>query len=291
MKHISLPKKFSVEDIIPGSHAKVIIEPCFPGYGMTLGNTLRRVLLSSLAGGAVTAVKIKGVQHEFSSLADVSDDILEIILNLKQLRIRMFTDEPVTLKLQAKGEGKVTAAAIESSSDAEVVNTDLLITTINDDKRELDMELTVQKGIGYVPTEEQGKGKGEIGLILTDAIFTPIINVGLSVEATRVGQKTDYDKLVLDILTDGSIAPADAVQKAAEILTNQFTWIMAGGGNNDLEEVDVEAPVAEVEAPMTIDEAEEIIEKAESATETDGEAESEADDKPKKRGRPKKNDE
>lgn len=284
MRHISLPKKFTVEESVPGKKARVIIEPCFPGYGLTIGNTLRRVLLSSLPGGAVTAVKINGVQHEFSALADISDDVLEIILNLKLLRVRVYGDEPVVLKLSAKGEGKVTGANVETSADAEVINKDLYITTINDKSKSLEMELTVAKGVGYVPTEDQGKGKGEIGVILIDSIFTPVVNVGLSIEATRVGQKTDYDKVILDIETDGTISPEEAVKKSAEIIVNQFTWVMEGG-SMDVEEVDIEAPVV---IPEAISMAEAMEPSEEVAIDDEGDEDGE--DKPKKRGRPKKGD-
>ncbi len=285
LKHIPLPKKFVSEEIEAGKHAKVVIEPCFPGYGLTLGNALRRTILSSLPGGSITAVKIKGVKHEFSSLENVPEDMLEVILNLKTLRFKVYSEEPVILHLKSSGKKKVTGADIENSLDAEVVNTEAVIATLTDDNASMEMELTVAKGIGYVPVEEQERDKGELGVIATDSIFTPVINVGLSIEATRVGKKTDYDKLILDIETDGTISPADAVKKAAEILTNQFTWIMEGGAR-DIEEVNIEEPVIlaeeiaeekaeEVAATETIEEeAEEILEGEVAA--------------PKRRGRPKK---
>lgn len=287
LKHIPLPKKFIIEEIEADKHAKVIIEPCFPGYGLTLGNALRRTILSSLPGGAVTAVKIKGVKHEFSAMENVPEDVLEIILNLKTLRFKVFSDEPVTLTLKSVGKKKVTGADIITSLDAEIVNKETVIATLTDDKAEMEMELIVSKGIGYVPVEEQERGKGEIGVIAIDSIFTPVISVGLSVEATRVGQKTDYDKLILDVLTDGTITPEDAVKKAAEILTNQFTWIMEGGAR-DLEEIDIEEPVIlpEIEAE---EKAEEVLEET-----IEEEAKEIMEDEvvaPKKRGRPKKNEE
>lgn len=287
MKHIPLPKKFYAEEITEGKHAKVVIEPCFPGYGLTLGNALRRTILSSLPGGAVTAVKIKGVKHEFSSLENVPEDVLEIILALKTLRFKVYSEEPAVLKLSAKGKGKVTAADIEKSLDAEVINPEALIANLTDDSAAIEMELTVAKGIGYVPVEEQERGKGEIGNIAVDSIFTPVINVGLSVEATRVGQKTDYDKLVLDITTDGTINPIDAVKKAAEILTNQFNWIMEGGAR-EMEEIDVEAPVILPEAAAE-EKAEEVLEETPLGEEAKEVIEEEtAAVQPKKRGRPKK---
>jgi DNA-directed RNA polymerase subunit alpha len=279
MKHISLPKKFIVEEEEKGKKGKVIIEPCFPGYGMTLGNALRRVLLSSLPGGAVTAAKIEGVQHEFSTIDNVSEDIVEVMLNLKQLRVKVHIDEPVVLKISKKGEGKVTAGDIETSSDAEIINKDQIIATLNSKDAKFDMEITVAKGIGYVPSEEQkdSKEKGEIGVVLVDSIFTPVVNVGLDVEATRVGQKVDYDKIVLDVETDGTITPEEAVQKAAEILASQFSWIMEGG-RVEMEEVDIEAPVEVPEKEEVEEEVEEapVVEEAETKEE-EVEAEAEAE--------------
>ncbi|HNZ73527.1 MAG TPA: DNA-directed RNA polymerase subunit alpha [bacterium] len=286
MKNISLPKKFIVEEVDKGKKAKVIIEPCFPGYGLTLGTALRRVLLSSLPGGAVTAVKIKGVQHEFSTINQVTEDVVNIILNLKKLRVKMHTDEPVVLKLKVKGEKVVTGADIEPSADAEIINKNEVIATLNDKDGDLEMEITVAKGIGYVPVEEreESKEKGEIGLILVDSIFTPVLNVGLEVGTTRVGQKVDYDKIILDIETDGTIDPESAVQKAAEILVNQFSWLMEGG-REEIPEVDLEAPVA-IPEPV---EAELVSAQPELEEEIAQEMVA-AEDKPKKRGRPKKVD-
>jgi len=284
LKNISLPKKFIVEESVKGKKARVIIEPCYPGYGVTLGNALRRVMLSSLPGGAIMAVKIKGAQHEFSTIENVTEDVVEIILNLKQLNVRVYGDEPVTLQLKAKGEKKVTAADIEATSDAEIINKDLHIATINDKDTELAMEIVVTKGIGYVPVEEQvkNKEKAEIGMILVDSIFTPVVKVSLNVEATRVGQKVDYDKIVLDIETDGTLSPEEAVQKAAEILVNQFSWILEGG-RQEIEPVDIEAPVV-------LPEKEELVVAASKESETEEEVAvpEVIEEKPKKRGRPKK---
>jgi len=264
MKHISLPKKFIVEEEEKGKKAKIVIEPCFPGYGTTLGNALRRVLLSSLPGGAVTAMKIDGVQHEFSAIENISEDVVEIMLNLKNLKVKVHVEEPVILKLSAKGEGKVTAGDIEISSDAEIINKDQVIATLNGKDAKLNMEITVAKGVGYTPSEDQGNGKekGEIGLILVDSIFTPVLNVGMNIESTRVGQKVDYDKIIFDIETDGSITPEEAMQKAAEILTNQFSWILEGG-RVEMEAVDIEAPVEIPEKNEEVDN-EEPVSKEES---------------------------
>jgi len=291
MKTISLPKKFLVEEVEKDTKAKIVIEPCFPGYGLTLGNALRRVLLSSLAGGAVSAVRIKGVQHEFSAIENVSEDVVDIILNLKHLKVKVYTDEPVTLHLKARGEKKATGADIEKNADAEVMSKDLVIATLNDKDAELDMEIVVEKGIGYVPTEERGKDKAEIGYILVDSVYTPVLSVGLELEETRVGKKTDYDKITLNIETDGTVSPEEAVKKAAEILTNQFSWIMEGGAK-EIEEIDVEAEVIlpekpeEPEAEAVKEEAAEAEVAAEEPEAT--EATEEEAPKAKKRGRPKK---
>ena len=289
LKHIPLPKRFITDEIESGKKAKVIIEPCFPGYGLTLGNALRRVMLSSLPGGAITAVKIKGVKHEFSTLENVPEDILELILNLKNVRFKVYSDEPVVLTLKAEGKGKVTVKDIEKSLDAEPIDNGVVIATLTDENAKMEMEFTVVKGIGYLPVEEQERDKGEIGLITVDAIFTPVLNVGLQVEATRVGQKTDYDKIVLEVETDGTITPEDAVKKAAEILTNQFTWIMEGG-LRVIEEVDITALPPEFVPEVTETESAEVEvdEETKEATEDEEVSEEVSEEKPKKRGRPKK---
>lgn len=287
MKNISLPKKFLVEEEEKGRVAKVIIEPCFPGYGLTLGNALRRVMLSSLPGGAVTAVKIKGVNHEFSTLKNISEDVVEIILNLKKLRVKVYGDEPVVLRLKAKGEKAVTGADIETSADAEIINKNQHLATLNSKDAELEMELTVAKGIGYVPTEERDKSKDktEIGFILVDSIFTPVIKIGLEVVATRVGQRTDYDKIIFNIETDGTINPEDAVKKAAEILINQFSWVV-GGAQEEVAEVDIEAPVDEAKyRPEAVATEEAVITETATIKPT---AEDKETEPAKKRGRPKK---
>jgi DNA-directed RNA polymerase subunit alpha len=272
--NISLPKTIEVEEVEKGTKSQVVIEPCFPGYGMTLGNALRRVLLSSLPGGAITAVKIKGVQHEFSTIDNVTEDVVDIVLNLKQLQVKVHSDEPVSLKLKIKGEQKVTAGDFEASSDAEVTNKSLVIATLNDKDAELDMEITVARGIGYVPTEDQVVAEKEIGLILVDSIFTPVINVGLKVEPTRVGKRTDYDKIILDIETDGTISPEQAVLKSAEILSGQFEWILKGGEEEVLE-IDLEKPVEEELAK----ESKVIEEVVEDETEAEDEVDVESDKK------------
>lgn len=201
------------------------IEPLHHGYGTTIGNALRRVLLSSLPGAAVTAMKIKGAQHEFSALNGVKEDVLDIMLNLKKLRMKVHTEEPVVLKLSAKKEGEVTAADIEPNADVEIVNPELVIATLTDKSAGLEMEITVSRGRGFLPTEEREEAPTEIGVIAIDAMFSPVRTVGLKVENTRVGEITNYDKLLMTIVTDGSITPQEAVEQATKILLNHFTWV------------------------------------------------------------------
>ena len=205
--------------------ATLTIEPLHHGYGTTVGNALRRVLLSSLPGAAVTAVKIKGVQHEFQAVTGVKEDVLDIILNLKQLRMTVHADESVTLKLTKKGEGAVTAADIENNADVEIANQDLVLATITSAATTLDMEITVSRGRGFLPTEEREHISADIGVIAIDALFSPVRQVSLKVENTRVGDITNYDKLIMNIETDGTIVPADALEQATKILINHFTWM------------------------------------------------------------------
>ena len=201
------------------------ISPLYPGYGMTVGNTLRRVLLSSLEGASVTSVKIKGVDHEFSTITGILEDVVDIILNLKKVRFKVFKDEPVTLTLNAKGEGEITAADITATADVEVVNPEQHIATITDKKTELDAEITVEKGIGYVPVEQRQKEKLSIGKIAVDGIFTPVRGVNFTVENIRVGQRTDYNKVLLEVETDGSISPESALRSACQIVIEHFNII------------------------------------------------------------------
>ncbi|RLF36175.1 MAG: DNA-directed RNA polymerase subunit alpha [Thermoplasmata archaeon] len=198
------------------------IENCYPGYGMTLGNALRRVLLSSLPGAAIVGVKIKGVNHEFSTIPHVLEDVIQIILNLKQIRFKLYTDEPVKLTLKAKGEKEVKASDIKLTSDVEIVNKDAHIATLTDKKAELEMEIEVEKGLGYVPVEQRKKEKLSVGYIAVDAIFSPIKKVNYEIENMRVGDRTDFNRLKVDIETDGSITPEEAFQKAVNILVDCF---------------------------------------------------------------------
>jgi len=198
------------------------IEGLYPGYGVTLGNALRRVLLSSLPGAAVTGVKINGVHHEFSTIPYVMEDVIEIILNLRQIRFKMHVEQPAKLSLRAKGEKTVKAGDIKTTSDIEIINKDLVIANLTNKKAELEIEMEVESGFGFVPVESRKKAKLEIGLIAVDSAFSPLKKVNFEVENMRVGDRTDYNRLRLDIETDGSISPEDAFQKASEILVEQF---------------------------------------------------------------------
>lgn len=226
MENILLPSKMY---FTPGEreHQSILtIEPLHHGYGTTVGNTLRRILLASLPGAAVVGMKIKGVQHEFSAVTGVKEDVLEIMLNMKQLRMKVHTEEPVTLKLTANKAGEVTAAEITPNSDVEIMNKDLVICTLTD-ATNFEMDIVVSRGRGYLPTEEREATPSEIGMIAVDAMFSPVRQVGLRIENTRVGEITNYDKLIMDILTDGTVTPQEAVEHATKILLNHFTWIQS----------------------------------------------------------------
>jgi DNA-directed RNA polymerase subunit alpha len=226
-----------------------VIEPLDRGFGYTFGNSLRRVLLSSLEGAAVTSVKIEGVAHEFTTLKGVREDVTDIILNLKNLICRLHGDSPeIEVRLDKKGPGSVTAADIESPADLEILNPELEVANLSD-KGRLEITLTIGRGRGYVPAELNRGPEHTIGVIPVDSIFSPVRRVSYEVEAARVGQRTDYDKLTLDVTTDGSLAPRDAIGQGAEILIRQlaiFTDLerIEGFGEADGEEIGVEAPQA-----------------------------------------------
>lgn len=255
MEEILLPSKI---ELIPGENdrkATLVVEPCWHGYGTTLGNAIRRVMLSSLPGAAVTAVKIKGATHEFSAIAGVQEDVLELILNLKQLRFRLFTDEPVRLMLKVKGEKEVTAADIEGDSNVEVANPDQHIATLTDKKAEFEMEIFVGRGRGYVTVEERAKEKLELGMIAIDAIYSPVREVGYKVENTRVGQITNFDKLSMNIETDGTITPKEAVDQSLNILLDHFK-LLTGQSAAAMDVIEAPAEEAATEAPVASEETE-----------------------------------
>src|SRR6185369_6336388 len=212
------------------NHGKFEILGCYPGYGTTLGNALRRVILSSLEGAAAKSVKITGVSHEFSTIEGVMEDVVQIILNLKQVRFKLHGEESVKISLKSKGEGVVTAASFKTPSSVEVVNKDQVIATITDKKTELEMEIEIDKGLGYMPVEQRVREDDrEIGVIAIDAIYTPVKRVNYEVENMRVGKRTDYDKITLEIVTDGSITPTEAFEKSVNILVGQFSSLTQMG--------------------------------------------------------------
>lgn len=225
MENIPLPSKLEVTPGQKINEAEISIQPCYPGYGTTVGNALRRVLLSSLPGAAVTAFKIKGASHEFSTVDGVKEDLVEITLNLKHLRINVHSTEPVKLELKFKGEGKITAKEIKANADVDVINKDLVIATSTDKNTEFEMTLVVAQGRGYVPTENREKEGLEADMIAIDAIFTPMRNVGFRVDNIRVGKMTNYENLVLTVETDGSISPKEAIGQATQILQDHFNFI------------------------------------------------------------------
>ncbi|MBI5401226.1 DNA-directed RNA polymerase subunit alpha [Candidatus Wolfebacteria bacterium] len=203
------------------------IEGLYTGYGLTIGNALRRALLSSLPGAAVTQVKIHGVKHEFSTIEGVAEDVLELSLNLKKIRFKFHADEPQVLTLEVKGEKDVKAKDIKTNAQVEIVNPDLIIATLTSKKAELKMELTIEKGLGYVSVENRKAEKLPVGVVAIDAIFTPVTKVNFVIENMRVGEKTDYNRLKLFIETDGTIAPSTALHKSANILKDHFEKISA----------------------------------------------------------------
>ncbi len=225
MQNIALPKKIEFKAGNTSSEGQIIVEPLYSGYGMTLGNSLRRVLLSSLPGAAVIGVKIKGVSHEFMSLPGVKEDMLEVILNLKQLRLKMFTEEEVTLVLKSKGAGEVTAAAISKNSDVEIKNPELVIANLTEANTSIEMEILVKEGRGY-KMSEGGKRDNELGYIEIDSIFSPVLSVSIDVESARVGKMTNWDKLVLNIKTDETITPQEAFEQSVKILVDQFSALL-----------------------------------------------------------------
>lgn len=218
---IPLPKKLKIIKK-EKNKATFEIEALYPGYGVTIGNSLRRVLLSSLEGAAITQVKIKNVSHEFSTIPNVLEDVINILLNLKQLRFKIFTKESQKAVLKVKGEKKVSGSDFKLPTQLDLVNKEAHIATLTDKKASLEIEIQVEKGIGYVLKEAMKKEKLEVGVILLDAIFTPVQKVSFKIENIRVGKRTDFDRLFLEIETDGTIPPQEAFSKASEILLNHF---------------------------------------------------------------------
>lgn len=227
-----------------GNAAMFEIEALYPGYGVTMGNSLRRILLSSLEGAAITQVKIKGVGHEFSTLPGVFEDIIIILLNLKKLSFKMFTSEPQTIVLREKGQKEVKAKNFKLSPQVELTTPEAHIATLTSKKAELNLEAQIEQGVGYSPTEEREEKKAEVGVIPIDAIFTPVKKVSFHVENMRVGKRTDFDRLKLEIETDGTISPEEALKQASEILLNHFSLFSQEIGKKISEKKKKEKPVS-----------------------------------------------
>lgn len=221
---IPLPSQFKITEK-DGNFAKFEIDGLYPGYGTTIGNALRRVLLSSLEGAAITRIKIKGAEHEFSTLSGIKDDVVSIILNLKQIRFKNFSDEPQTITLKAKGEGKVTAKDFKLTPEIELVDKNQEITEITTKTGTFELEAVVEKGVGYEPAERHTKEKLSVGEMVLDAIYTPVRKVSLNVDNVRVGERTDFDRILMGIETDGSITPQEAFNRGLDILLEYFTYL------------------------------------------------------------------
>jgi DNA-directed RNA polymerase subunit alpha len=255
MLEIEKPKIECVELKEDGTYGKFVIEPLERGYGITLGNALRRILLSSLPGAAATSVKIENVLHEFSTVQGVKEDVTELVLNIKGLALKMNGEGPKTIYIDAKGEGEVTAADIRTDGDVEVVNKDLHIATLDSDGK-LYIEITVDSGRGYVSLTKNKKDNQPINTIPVDSIYTPAKRVNFTVENTRVGQITDYDKLTLEIWTNGTIKPDEAIGLSAKILIEHFKLFMTltDHANNVEIMVEKEEDKKEKVLEMTIEE-------------------------------------
>lgn len=221
MLEIEKPRIECVERSDDNRYGKFVVEPLERGYGITLGNSLRRILLSSLPGAAITSVKIDGVLHEFSTIPGVLEDTTDIVLNLKSLAVKLHTDEPKVIRIEAEGEGEVTAADIIHDAEVEILNPELKIATLDRDGK-LRAEMVVEKGRGYRPADRNKKDEHVIGVIPIDSLFTPVLKVNYAIEDTRVGQSMDYDRLTLEVWTDGSVAPDEAISSSAKILNDHL---------------------------------------------------------------------
>lgn len=228
MKYSRLIDTVSIKTVSEKGNAGVFhVEGLYTGYGHTVGTSFRRALLSSLSGAAVTQIKVKGVDHEFSTVPGMLEDVVEFTLNLKKIRFHFFADEPQVLTLKVKGEREVTAGDIEATTLVRVVNPDLHLAALTKKTAELDLELTVEKGLGYVPAEARRLERLPVGTVVLDAIFSPVVRVAATVENMRVGDRTDFNRLILEIETDGSISPSEALHKAGNILKDHFEKIAA----------------------------------------------------------------
>ncbi len=235
--HISLPSKLKVvsQNDFSGTYE---IEGLHPGYGQTLGNSLRRIILSSLLGVAITSIKIEGAEHEFSTLPGVKEDMIMVILNLKKIRFNFADQEPKKITLSVKGSREVTASDIETGGLVEILNKTQHIATLTEKNSSLNVEMTLEKGLGYLPKESMSREKNEVGLIFVDAAFTPVSRISYEVENMRVGDRTNYNRLRLHIETDGTLTPAEALQKSIEIMITQLRSIADLKEDSDKASVD-----------------------------------------------------
>jgi len=250
--NIALPSKPRIvnEEEYRGTYE---IDGLFPGYGHTLGNSLRRIILSSLPGAAITKVKIDGVDHEFSAIDGVKEDVITILLNIKRIRLSLHSDEPVTISLKKKGVGIITAADIVSPSQVEILSLDQPICEVTSKSTEINMEFTVERGLGYVPREIHQKDKVEIGVIALDAVFTPIRRANYEVENMRVGDRTDYNRLRITLETDGTLSPKQALEKSIEVMIHQLKAIIGFQDQSPVEkEVVSEATPAKAEVDQDV---------------------------------------
>lgn len=231
MENLLLPSKIEFISGDEPNKGALVVTPCYHGYGTTLGNALRRVLLSSLPGAAVESFRIKGVQHEFGAIPGVKEDVVEIMLNLKQLIVKSYSEENIVLTLTKKGKGKVTAADFEKSASVEIINSELEIANLTGEK-EFELEITVGRGRGFVSSETKNRDNLDLGTIVIDSIYTPVRDVGYNVEYTRVGDITNYEKLTVDIETNGTIAPKDAAVQSVKILMDYFGTVLNGIGDS-----------------------------------------------------------
>ncbi len=235
--------------------ATFTIEPLHSGYGNTLGNSLRRVLLSSVEGGAIVAFRIEGASHEFTTVAGVKEDVVDIMLNIKNIRLKVYGDEPVEVRLEKKGAGPVTAADIKTTADVEVINPEQIICNIDDPKKSIVIDFVTESGRGYQTIEDSSSNRIHSDMIAVDAIFSPVLRVRYKVEGTRVGQETNLDKLTITIETDGSLSPRDAFEEAAAILVNQYSALAGStivaaapalGQSKDSEKNELNTPIEEL---------------------------------------------
>jgi len=250
--NIALPSKPKVV-VEEGFKGVYEIDGLYPGYGHTLGNSLRRIILSSLPGAAIVQLKVNGVGHEFSTIEGVKEDVISIILSLKKVRLSLEGDEEQVITIKAKGPKTVTAGDIETPSQVKIMNPDQEIFTITEKGKEVEMELTVQKGLGYVPKEIVQKERVDVGTISMDGIFTPIRRVNYESENMRVGDRTDFNRLRISIETDGTITPKDALEKSIEIMITQIKAIIGFK-----EEIEIEPIVAEIETPESKEESDKV---------------------------------